>query len=317
MTKVGAPLAPTSAASHPWAKPALGGIGGGLVDLALSHTMPGATGMMLGAGAGEAFKLAQDAARGRAAPALLRGVQQTDPDAVRAAILAAQARPEQASMWQNTGSYLRNRALESSRVADRENQPRELTVHPRASGGHVLGPDVAAAHEHGWVWNGRGWTHRASRNAGGGFVPNSDSNFVGNFGRPPTLPAYRRASGGDVSSQAWEQEQAQIHQQQTQQTLKAALQRPLGTPTKAVRLLQTGLPDYLPPTGSDLMGWPTRTAENSYQRGGAVTGHQHLVDRLFAAHERAKREEKASTSGLLRQPDEAVAKALSIAQAAI
>jgi hypothetical protein len=51
--------------------------------------------------------------------------------------------------------------------------------------------------------------------------------------------------------------------------------------------------------------------------GGAVKGHQHLVDRLFAAHERAKREEKAHTAGILHQPDEAVAKALHVAQAAI
>ena len=59
------------------------------------------------------------------------------------------------------------------------------------------------------------------------------------------------------------------------------------------------------------------TGQNRYASGGAVKGHQHLVDRLFAAHDRAKREEKAHTSGILHQPDEAVAKALHVAQAAI
>jgi hypothetical protein len=59
------------------------------------------------------------------------------------------------------------------------------------------------------------------------------------------------------------------------------------------------------------------TGQNRYASGGAVKGHQHLVDRLFAAHERAKREEKAHTAGILHQPDEAVAKALHVAQAAI
>jgi hypothetical protein len=59
------------------------------------------------------------------------------------------------------------------------------------------------------------------------------------------------------------------------------------------------------------------TGQNRFAKGGAVKGHQHLVDRLFAAHERAKREEKAHTAGILHQPDEAVAKALHVAQAAI
>ena len=59
------------------------------------------------------------------------------------------------------------------------------------------------------------------------------------------------------------------------------------------------------------------TGQNRYASGGAVKGHQHLVDRLFAASERARREEKAHTSSILHQPDEAVAKALNIAQAAI
>jgi hypothetical protein len=59
------------------------------------------------------------------------------------------------------------------------------------------------------------------------------------------------------------------------------------------------------------------TGKNRYASGGAVKGHQHLVDRLFSAAERAKREEKAHTADILHQPDEAVAKALHVAQAAI
>ena len=50
---------------------------------------------------------------------------------------------------------------------------------------------------------------------------------------------------------------------------------------------------------------------------GGKVGHQHLVDRLFRMIEKAKRAEKARTSVILKQPDEAVAKALNVAQAAI
>jgi hypothetical protein len=50
---------------------------------------------------------------------------------------------------------------------------------------------------------------------------------------------------------------------------------------------------------------------------GGKVGHQHLVDRLFQHVEKAKRAEKARTSAILKQPDEAVAKALNVAQAAI
>lgn len=53
-----------------------------------------------------------------------------------------------------------------------------------------------------------------------------------------------------------------------------------------------------------------------HARGGKV-GHQHLVDRMFREVEKAKRAEKGRTSVLLHQPDEAVAKALNVAQAAI
>jgi hypothetical protein len=51
--------------------------------------------------------------------------------------------------------------------------------------------------------------------------------------------------------------------------------------------------------------------------GGAVGGHQHLVDRLLSAVERAKREEKEHTKPILHMPDEAVASALNKAQEAI
>ena len=55
-----------------------------------------------------------------------------------------------------------------------------------------------------------------------------------------------------------------------------------------------------------------------FKRGGSVkAGHQHLVDRLMREVEKAKRAEKGRTSVLLRQPDEAIAKALNVAQAAI
>ena len=54
-----------------------------------------------------------------------------------------------------------------------------------------------------------------------------------------------------------------------------------------------------------------------HARGGAVKGHQHLVDRLFREVEKAKRVEKQHTSAILKQPDEAVAKALNVAQRAI
>ena len=55
-----------------------------------------------------------------------------------------------------------------------------------------------------------------------------------------------------------------------------------------------------------------------FKRGGSVkSGHQHLVDRLMREVEKAKRVEKGRTSVLLRQPDEAIAKALNVAQAAI
>jgi hypothetical protein len=54
----------------------------------------------------------------------------------------------------------------------------------------------------------------------------------------------------------------------------------------------------------------------AHAHGGKV-GHQHLVDRMFREVEKAKRMEKGRTSVLLQQPDEAVAKALNVAQAAI
>jgi hypothetical protein len=53
-----------------------------------------------------------------------------------------------------------------------------------------------------------------------------------------------------------------------------------------------------------------------HARGGRV-GHQHLVDRLFTHIEKAKKAEKSRTSVLLHQPDEHIAKALNVAQAAI
>jgi hypothetical protein len=65
-------------------------------------------------------------------------------------------------------------------------------------------------------------------------------------------------------------------------------------------------------------------ADQGYQQplpqraaGGAVGGHQHLVDRLLSAVERAKREEKEHTKPILHMPDEAVASALNKAQEAI
>ena len=67
---------------------------------------------------------------------------------------------------------------------------------------------------------------------------------------------------------------------------------------------------------------PIAGVANTYGReqhasGGAVKGHQHLVDRLFREVEKAKRAEKQHTSVILNQPDEAVAKALNVAQQAI
>jgi hypothetical protein len=56
---------------------------------------------------------------------------------------------------------------------------------------------------------------------------------------------------------------------------------------------------------------------STHARGGKVSGHQHLVDRLFTHIEKAKKAEKSRTSVLLRQPDEHIAKALNVAQAAI
>ena len=53
-----------------------------------------------------------------------------------------------------------------------------------------------------------------------------------------------------------------------------------------------------------------------HARGGKV-GHQHLVDRLMRGVEQAKKAEQERTSAILHQPDEAVAKALNMAQAAI
>jgi hypothetical protein len=53
-----------------------------------------------------------------------------------------------------------------------------------------------------------------------------------------------------------------------------------------------------------------------HARGGKV-GHQYLVDRLFRHVEKAKKAEKGRTSAILQQPDEMVAKALNVAQAAI
>jgi hypothetical protein len=59
-------------------------------------------------------------------------------------------------------------------------------------------------------------------------------------------------------------------------------------------------------------------ARAGHARGGSVkTGHQHLVDHLMREVEKAKRAEKGHTSVLLQQPDEAIAKALNVAQAAI
>jgi hypothetical protein len=51
--------------------------------------------------------------------------------------------------------------------------------------------------------------------------------------------------------------------------------------------------------------------------GGAVGGHQHLVDRLLSAVEHAKKQERESTKSILHMPDEAVASALNKAQEAI
>jgi hypothetical protein len=53
------------------------------------------------------------------------------------------------------------------------------------------------------------------------------------------------------------------------------------------------------------------------KRGGRVSGHQHLVDRLFKAIEKAKRVEGHRTSALLHQPDEMVAKALNVPQSVV
>ena len=52
---------------------------------------------------------------------------------------------------------------------------------------------------------------------------------------------------------------------------------------------------------------------SSHAKGGAV-GHQHLVDRLMRMAEQAKKASNASTEPLLNAPDEAVIKALDIAQ---
>lgn len=54
-----------------------------------------------------------------------------------------------------------------------------------------------------------------------------------------------------------------------------------------------------------------------YARGGKIGGHQHLVDRLMASVEEAKKAEQQRTSPLLQQPDEHIASALRTAQAAI
>jgi len=51
--------------------------------------------------------------------------------------------------------------------------------------------------------------------------------------------------------------------------------------------------------------------------GGAVGGHEKLVNRMMMLAEKAKRETKKATESLLAQPDEAVVKALSVAQEAI
>ena len=59
-------------------------------------------------------------------------------------------------------------------------------------------------------------------------------------------------------------------------------------------------------------------ARAGHARGGSIkAGHQHLVDRLMREVEKAKRAEKGRTSVLLQQPDETIAKALNVAQAAI
>lgn len=54
----------------------------------------------------------------------------------------------------------------------------------------------------------------------------------------------------------------------------------------------------------------------AHARGGRV-GHQHLVDRLMRSVEHAKKAEQTRTSALLDHPDEHVAAALKVAQAAI
>jgi hypothetical protein len=73
----------------------------------------------------------------------------------------------------------------------------------------------------------------------------------------------------------------------------------------------------LGPAANQLESDPVQQALPQRAAGGAVGGHQHLVDRLLSAVERAKREEKEHTKPILHMPDEAVASALNKAQEAI
>jgi hypothetical protein len=93
----------------------------------------------------------------------------------------------------------------------------------------------------------------------------------------------------------------------------AATKAPRGLASRAAGLPGKAAP-YVTPA---YQAGKTEEVNPEYQRGGAVSGHQHLVDRLFSEVEKARKAEKGRTSVLLRQPDEHIAKALNMAQAAI
>jgi hypothetical protein len=73
----------------------------------------------------------------------------------------------------------------------------------------------------------------------------------------------------------------------------------------------------LGPAANQLESDPVQQALPQRAAGGAVGGHQHLVDRLLSAVEHAKKQERESTKSILHMPDEAVASALNKAQEAI
>jgi hypothetical protein len=93
----------------------------------------------------------------------------------------------------------------------------------------------------------------------------------------------------------------------------AATKAPRGLASRAAGLPGKAAPYAIPA----YQAGKTEEVNPEYQRGGAVSGHQHLVDRLFSEVEKARKAEKGRTSVLLHQPDEHIAKALNMAQAAI